>query len=210
MLEFLQNLDHRLFFLINNGWSCRLLDSLFVGLSVMGAWSIGIVAAAILGADGWKWLWRHIAVVLVFVLLATSVNNLLKHSIDRARPLLAFSQELAQGTVHINVLELKGLKNNSFPSGHAMLAFFLMTYVGQCKRGYRPWLLLMAAGIAVSRVYVGSHFPSDCLAGAGLGALWGLLAWWTFEKLRYSVWKTALTTECSADAGRPSGSCSPR
>ena len=190
MLDFLVKIDHALFFFINNGWSNEIVDSFFVGLTVMGEWTIVLVAIFILAADGRKTLLRHLAIIFTFLAVGSVFNSKLKDWVDRPRPLLVFQNEIAQGTVHVNVLEWRGGRTvESFPSGHSMLAFFLMTYVGQFKRGYRPYVLALATGIAVSRVYVGSHFPLDCLAGAAIGAAWGLLAWVTHERLRRTVWR---------------------
>jgi membrane-associated phospholipid phosphatase len=60
----------------------------------------------------------------------------------------------------------------SFPSGHAMTAFCAAAILG---RGYQAeWLTYpLAALVAYSRVYTQRHFPSDVVAGAGLGLLIG-------------------------------------
>ncbi|HIT02358.1 MAG TPA: phosphatase PAP2 family protein, partial [Candidatus Enterenecus merdae] len=38
--------------------------------------------------------------------------------------------------------------------------------------------VVLAALMALSRLYVGVHFPSDVLAGAAIGAVCGLLGAW--------------------------------
>ncbi|MHA6758562.1 bifunctional phosphatase PAP2/diacylglycerol kinase family protein [Streptacidiphilus sp. PAMC 29251] len=68
----------------------------------------------------------------------------------------------------------------SFPSGHSASAAAFATAVALES----PWLgaavAPVAAGVAVSRVYTGAHYPGDVLAGLALGA--GIAAvtlrWW--------------------------------
>ena len=64
----------------------------------------------------------------------------------------------------------------AFPSGHAASAFSVGTGVALAARrslGRVPasaWgMLVLAAAISYSRVYVGVHYPTDVVAGAGLG-----------------------------------------
>jgi undecaprenyl-diphosphatase len=68
----------------------------------------------------------------------------------------------------------------AFPSGHATSAFSAATgVVLAAKRSPKrvPWLgwgmLVLAAAISYSRVYVGVHYPTDVLAGVGLGLACG-------------------------------------
>jgi undecaprenyl-diphosphatase len=67
-------------------------------------------------------------------------------------------------------------RSTSFPSGHSATAFAFAT--GACAelRVLTPVLLPLASAVAYSRVYTGVHYPSDVVAGAGIGIGCGLLA----------------------------------
>lgn len=77
--------------------------------------------------------------------------------------------------------------HNSFPSGHTTTAFalafwvFLLTY----RTRYQGWgygALLLAGLVGLSRVYRGVHYPSDVLAGAAVGVVWGALVYLTLSR----------------------------
>lgn len=59
----------------------------------------------------------------------------------------------------------------SFPSGHATAAFSVAVIVALVYRRWYGWALALggASLIALSRVYLGVHYPSDILGGAILG-----------------------------------------
>jgi membrane-associated phospholipid phosphatase len=73
----------------------------------------------------------------------------------------------------------KHLWFSPLPSGHALAAFAgvgVLCLVRGRAGGSRPWalctaLLVLGAGVAWSRVVVAAHWPSDVLAGTGLGLL---------------------------------------
>ncbi|GIK43638.1 MAG: hypothetical protein BroJett011_74710 [Chloroflexota bacterium] len=83
----------------------------------------------------------------------------------------------------------------SYPSGHAAVAFAVALVLALFWRRWRGWgLNLAGAGlIALSRVYLGYHYPSDIFAGAVLGAgagaaSYGLLLSPTPGRLRWLLW----------------------
>ena len=64
------------------------------------------------------------------------------------------------------------------PSSHALLGFTIWTYTALTKRAWRRWrwvLLLSAVLVALSRIYLAKHLPSQVLMGAWLGILFGFV-----------------------------------
>lgn len=68
----------------------------------------------------------------------------------------------------------------AFPSGHAMSCFAAAVFVGLIKRGWAAGALALASMVALSRIYLGHHFPSDVLIGAILGAGVGAVGYGAF------------------------------
>ena len=91
---------------------------------------------------------------------------------------------------------------SSFPSGHAAVAVATTSMLAERVR-WRPagWLLRGLGGyVAASRVYVGVHYPTDVLGGAGLGLV--LAGVWRGPLAR--VGRT-LTTAAGSTARRVAG-----
>lgn len=183
MLNALEQLDHKLFFLINTGLGRHRLDSIFGDLSTLGGWTIVFVTLAALAADGRRVLARHLIVLIVAIAVFAPINRVLKTTFSRSRPARAFAEQIERDPEIVRFVTRENLTRNAFPSGHSALAFFIMHYLALAKRPYRWAAWTLAALAAFSRVYVGVHFPSDCLAGALIGILGGWLAWQAYRRV---------------------------
>jgi len=68
-------------------------------------------------------------------------------------------------------------KDPSFPSGHTTSSFAVAWIIfKKLPKKFGIPALILAALIALSRLYVGVHYPTDVLAGVFIGILLGILA----------------------------------
>lgn len=102
-----------------------------------------------------------IAGAISLIVEALCVNVFLKNTIQRTRP-----YEVIEG---LNIL-IATPHDYSFPSGHAGSAFAvaIVVFLMLPKKWGIP-AVIMASLMALSRLYVGVHFPTDILAGALIG-----------------------------------------
>lgn len=105
--------------------------------------------------------------IFVGVGLTGLVATLLKRGIGRGRP----ETWAVDAPLSFQSLNWSAYNYQSFPSGHATTAFSLAMVVAFIwPKAFWPAMLL-AALVAVSRVIVGEHYPTDITAGAVLGVL---------------------------------------
>ncbi|NBO15997.1 MAG: phosphatase PAP2 family protein, partial [Betaproteobacteria bacterium] len=124
-------------------------------------------------------LCRHPRIYLAWlaaVPVGGAVSFVLKRGLDWPRPpdVMALDQ--------LNVVGLV-LNGRSFPSGHAITAVAVAMMVAlhlpvphAWRRPVQLGLLSLALGVLLSRLAVGAHWPTDVLAGAGVGLLSAVVA----------------------------------
>jgi undecaprenyl-diphosphatase len=167
-----------------------------------GAWAWLMMAATVLG-EGWTaavliplLLWgrtrRFAGWLTVAVVAQTLLVWGLKRVVGRTRPWIA----LDLPTPFMRPSDF------SFPSGHAAGCFCVAAFLTlalpaawpDSVRRARVVTALAAAVavlIAVSRVYLGAHFPGDVIAGAILGVAVGALAGHRYARGRSGVERAA-------------------
>jgi len=125
----------------------------------------GAIALA-LALAGW-FLWRrqrlNAATVVIGFAGAAALNSLLKLLLKRPRPAI-FPPLVAESGF-------------SFPSGHvtAAVAVYGLLAVFLWRQGHRAWAVASGAWVlvvAVSRIYLGVHYPSDTLGSLTFATLW--------------------------------------
>ncbi len=176
-VQTLAHWDIAVFRWINRSWSDPTLDSVMRFLSGNPYFvpALVLIGAMLL----WKGGVRGWVFVLLLSLAAAFSNEFLveplKHWVQRPRPYAGLSDVVLRVG--------RGTANGSTPSGHAMNAALMATFTAWFYPRARWWVIAMAFGVALSRVYNGAHYPSDVVAGALLGITSGLFSLWGAERL---------------------------
>jgi membrane-associated phospholipid phosphatase len=120
-----------------------------------GVWlAIGVLGQTLDGANRGRWR-RATATVAG----AYALNSAIKPLAGRRRPSLPGLPPLTDTPTAL-----------SFPSAHASTSFAGARVYSRLRLPAGP-LYTLATGLALSRLYLGVHYPSDVLAGAALGSL---------------------------------------
>ena len=129
--------------------------------AVGSPWGLGAVLMAAAAADPEAALDGARALVGAGALTAAH-----KAVLGRSRPWLQ------EGPAHLTGPAWADDARQSLPSGHAALSAAVFGALGRAFPRASP--LLEAAGVlvALSRVYLGHHWPTDVLAGTSLGRWW--------------------------------------
>lgn len=169
MLSILQQTDLAIFYFFNHTLSNRAFDVFFSTITNVRNWlPVYICFALLLIFKGGKKGRIGLLMVLILVVITDQFGfKLLKEHICRPRPFDSLP----------DVLLPNGKAGGySFPSNHSLNNFGVATFFSMLYREYRIPLYVTATLIALSRVYLGVHYPSDIIGGAILGTLlgWGM------------------------------------
>lgn len=195
-------MDQFAFHLVNNlAGRNRLLDDVMIDWSSAAPLILGLVVVAawvVLPARPVQLQPRRLAFLsIVAALVALGVAQLISHEWFRERPYIA-------APVHLLVAPSP---DGSFPSDHAVGGFALATPLLLDGRARRFGLFLLGGALllAFSRVYIGTHYPGDVLAGALLGTSVALLVVLIASQLDRnwpSVWAPLRVASSLTDAVR--------
>ncbi|MBS1709181.1 MAG: phosphatase PAP2 family protein [Armatimonadetes bacterium] len=156
-------LDRELFQAVHIGWHHDWLDKPFLLVTYTGdGWQLVPLLLSLAKKD-----WRPVTLPAVAsYLLAGAIRLVMIQFIHRDRPSnLAFAHPLEPI-----------YNNSSFPSGHTTTTWAIaMAVVLFCSGSRAAWIrtgfVLWAVAVALSRVYIGVHYPADVVGGAALGAM---------------------------------------
>ena len=146
----------------------------------LGATPVVYTLIAITGGLVW-WRtrrWQPLALALVVLAAGQAVRLAVDNAVGRPRP--------------ADVLHLAKAGGYAFPSGHTttatigygLLAVLLTLLLPAARTMLVTGAAVVAVAVGLSGVYLGVHWPTDVLAGWGLGVAWLALAGVVFAVLR--------------------------
>jgi undecaprenyl-diphosphatase len=161
-----------------SGWFLWPLGVLFLALAVLPA-TLPRIPQLVLAA-----IMVRVGFLFVAIGLTGLFDAIIKRIIGRARPLTASVIDPTLFKPFIWRADYASL-----PSGHTTTAFAVLVAFGTLWPRSRTAFLVYALLIAVSRVVVSGHYPTDVLAGAVVGSVGAIMVrrWFALRHLGFSI-----------------------
>ncbi|VEF48253.1 phosphoesterase PA-phosphatase-like protein [Bacillus freudenreichii] len=154
------NFDYQLFDMLNQfAGQNDLFDQTVMLFSKFGPVLFGLVFV-------WLWLSKSghpiknrkiVLYALTITIIVLGINKLIELMYFRPRPFVTYA---------VNLLSDKESSDPSFPSNHSAGAFAIAIALYWHRKKVGSVLLIMAFFMALSRIYIGVHYPLDVTAGA--------------------------------------------
>ena len=181
-MDFLINLDGNILLWIQEYIRQDWMEGFWKGITMLGDSGWFWIALSLLLMVPRQTRWIGITSLAAIVIGALITNVTLKNLVARIRP-----YEVVEGLVLL--IEKQG--DYSFPSGHTCASFAAAgVYWRMLPKKFSIPLLILAAMIAFSRLYVGVHYPTDILAGLLIGLFAAWAAWYMQKYVRSHRKKT--------------------
>jgi undecaprenyl-diphosphatase len=179
-----ERLDQHLFLFINS-MNSPFWDQVMYIISGRVIWAP--LYLAILITLGIRYRRKFLILILVIILaiiLSDQISLLIKNSVHRLRPC---HEPALEGLVHLVRNQCGGAYG--FVSSHASNSFNIavLSLLLIKRKWFSYSMLLWAAIIGYSRVYLGVHYPGDVLCGSLIGILigWSLFRFYEYLDSRH-------------------------
>lgn len=160
---------------VNQSWHTPALDVFFKWLSAKNTFSFPLLLIIII-ALGLKFKKAGWLLGLLMILVAATgdlFGNFLKSVFAQARPCLEYWDVIrmprAESTRCLS-------SETGMPSNHALNFFATFSFLSFYVRRHSIIIssIILCSLVAISRVYLGEHFPSQIAVGSLLGIIYGL------------------------------------
>jgi len=159
LIKPIQAFDKTLLDVFNKGMRNPLLDIFFPLITKLGEVVVIFPVFLLLFLFGKKNGKRTSTLMVLAYLLSRLLTLCLKYLTHRPRPFAVYPD--------LRILEPSPF--SSFPSGHATLVTALAVVIGTKYEDWQ-WLMWVLVGVvAMSRMYMGLHYPTDVASGIILG-----------------------------------------
>lgn len=162
-METLLRLDGEVLLWIQENMRTDLMTTIMRGITRLGdngcLWIVLAVVLLVIGKTRRVGAASALSLLLTFIVVNLGIKNI----VERVRP-----YEVIEGLTRLVPPE----ESFSFPSGHSAHAFAVGVVIFlMLPRKVGIPVLVLAFLIAISRMYVGVHYPTDVLAGIVIGSL---------------------------------------
>lgn len=164
MIEAITAWDFSVLNFIQEHFQCAFLDAVMPIITMLGDAGIFWIAVALVLLFTKKYRQCGLMIGVALVLGLIFGNGILKNAVARTRP---------YDIVEFNLL-VEALHDYSFPSGHTLACFEAATVLMIRDKRLGIPALVIAVAVAISRIYLFVHYPTDVIAGCILGIIFGI------------------------------------
>lgn len=146
--------------ILNNSIKCKPFDWIMPKITYMGSTEFAVSACILLFIYPNYYVHLFSIKFILSLIASTVMVWLIKLCFNRPRPFLKIE--------NLNVRKIS-IDNYSFPSAHSAAAFSMAVTGNMFFHQFGIIFLILASFVAISRIYIGVHYPTDVFIGILIG-----------------------------------------